>query len=74
MFSPTGYRIEDEQMHAIPFNSEVQLEARLLSKHKHCSRRPRTKDEGREAKRATRLFREAISAVIWGPARGGSEL
>lgn len=61
-------------MHAIPFNSQCQLEARLLSKHKHCSRRPRTKDEGRAAKRATRLFREAVAAVIWGIQRGGSEL
>jgi hypothetical protein len=61
-------------MHAIPFNSDCQLEARLLSKHKHCSRRPRTKDEGRAAKRATRLFRELIAQVMWGPLHKGSEL
>ena len=61
-------------MHAIPYNSDCQLTARLLSKQKHCSRRPRTKDEGRAAKRSLRLYREAIAQVIWGTLRGGSEL
>ena len=61
-------------MHSIPYLSDCQLEARLLSKHKHCSRRPRTKDEGRAAKRSLRLFREAVAAVIWGIQRGGHDL
>lgn len=61
-------------MHSIPYNSECQMTARLLSKQKHCSRRPRTKAEGREAKRSLRLYREAIAQVIWGPLHKGAEL
>lgn len=61
-------------MHAIPFNSAGQMVSRLLGKHRHCEKRPRSKAEARATKRRMREFRDTIAQVVWCPIHSGSEL
>ena len=61
-------------MHSIPYRSVPQMIARLMSTHRHCEKRPRSKEEARATKRRLREFQNEMAQVTWGCTHTGVEL
>lgn len=61
-------------MCGLAFKSAAQVIACLCRRHRHCERRPRTKDEARAIKLRLRELHTEMAQVTWGFTRGGIEL